>query len=78
MSTAPLASTEKPSDAQLPAPDARTAIANSMHINFFTARPSPMWMRKVYARDVHVLSAFWAKFFAIQPRAGVDIAMGVG
>ena len=36
-----------------------------------------MQIEKVYARPTHVLSGFWAKFFAAWPRADVDIAVDV-
>ena len=36
-----------------------------------------MQIEKIYARPVHVLSGFWAKFFAAWMRVSVDIARGV-
>ena len=48
-----------------------------MQTILFTARSSPMYMQKAYARAVTLLPGFAAKFFRFAPRAGVDIGAAV-
>ena len=77
MSTAPLAATLSPSEAQLPASRGRKSNKSNMQTILFTARPSPIHIQKAYARAVTLLPGFAAKFFHFAPRAGVDIGAAV-